>query len=469
MGDGAKMTYLVCLLKMKPANLPHQYKVAISNRDILKMALPISLSILVPQINYITNNIFLGHLDESGYALSTAGITGVYYLLFAVVGQGLNNGLQALIARRAGEGRIDEIGKLFFQGMMIALVLAFAGIALTCFLAPVVLSYSLHSGALREQAIAFLRIRIWGLPFLYVYQMRNALLVGTNQSKYLVYGTLAETVVNVVLDYGLIFGHLGLPAIGFNGAAISSIFAEGSGLAVVFLVIHARGIGRELQLYRHWRFDWTTSRLILAQSSPLVFQYTISIMAWVFFYILIEHHGRQDLAISSTMRNIFGLAGVFTWAFASTTNSMVSNVIGQGLESRVRLLIGKIMKLSIAFSVIVAVLLNLFPRVFLSVYGQDDAFLAAAIPVIRVVSLALVLMSFSVVWISAVTGTGNTRVTLLIEFITIVFYSCYVYLVLERWQLSLIYGWISEWVYWLSIFVMSWWYIRSGRWKGKVV
>jgi MATE family multidrug resistance protein len=78
-------------------------------------------------------------------------------------------------------------------------------------------------------------------------------------------------------------------------------------------------------------------------------------------------------------------------------------------------------------------------------------------------------MSFSVVWISAVTGTGNTRVTLLIEFITIVFYSCYVYLVLERWHLSLIYGWISEWVYWLSIFVMSWWYIRSGRWKGKVV
>ncbi len=90
----------------------------------------------------------------------------------------------------------------------------------------------------------FLRIRIWGLPFLYIYQMRNALLVGTNQSRYLVYGTLAETIVNIVLDYGLIFGHFGLKALGFNGAAVSSIFAEASGMIVVFIVIGAGGIGQ---------------------------------------------------------------------------------------------------------------------------------------------------------------------------------------------------------------------------------
>ncbi|HXO77887.1 MAG TPA: MATE family efflux transporter [Puia sp.] len=445
------------------------YKVNISNRDILRMALPISLAILVPQINFITNNIFLGHLDQAGNALSAAGITGVFYLLFAVIGQGLNSGLQSLISRRAGEGRIEEIGKLFSQSLIITLILSAAGILLTWFLAPYILSFSLHSEDLRRQAIQFLRIRIWGLPFLYIYQMRNALLVGTNQSKFLVYGTLAETIVNIVLDYGLIFGHLGLPALGFNGAAISSIFAEASGMAVVFLVIHVRGISRELQLYKHWKFDPANIRLILSQSSPLVFQYTIAITSWVFFYILVEHHGRQALAISNTMRNIFGLFGVFTWAFASTTNAMVSNIIGQGQENRVLLLIGKITKLSMSFAIVVAILLNIFPGLFLAVYGQDPAFTAAAIPVIRIVSTALVMMSFSTVWLNAVTGTGNTRINLLIEFITIIFYCFYVYFVLERWHLSLVAGWMSEWVYWLSIFCMSFLYIRSGRWKGKVV
>jgi MATE family multidrug resistance protein len=445
------------------------YKVNITNRDILKMALPISLAILVPQINFITNNIFLGHLDQAGNALSAAGITGVFYLLFAVIGQGLNSGLQSLISRRAGEGRIEEIGKLFSQSLIISLILSAAGILLTWFLAPYILSFSLHSEDLRQQAIQFLRIRIWGLPFLYIYQMRNGLLVGTNQSKFLVYGTLAETVVNIVLDYGLIFGHLGLPALGFNGAAISSIFAEASGMGVVFFVIHAKGISRELQLYKHWKFDPVNIRLILSQSSPLVFQYTIAITSWVFFYILVEHHGRQALAISNTMRNIFGLFGVFTWAFASTTNAMVSNIIGQGQENRVLLLIGKITKLSMSFAIVVAVLLNIFPGLFLSVYGQDPAFTAAAIPVIRIVSTALIMMSFSTVWLNAVTGTGNTRINLGIEFITIIFYCFYVYFVLERWHLSLVAGWISEWVYWLSIFSLSFLYIRSGRWKGKVV
>lgn len=454
---------------MEPRTTTKTYTVAISNRDILRMALPISLAILVPQINFITNNIFLGHLDENGHALSTAGITGVYYLLFAVIGQGLNTGLQALIARRAGEGRVEEIGKLFFQGVLIALVLSFIGIVLTWTFAPVVLSYALHSDALRDQAISFLRIRIWGLPFLYIYQMRNALLVGTNQSKFLVYGTLAETGVNVLLDYGLIFGHFGLPMMGFNGAAYSSICAEGAGLLVVYSVIHAQGIGRDLHLYHHWRPDRKVTRLILTQSAPLVLQYTISIAAWNFFYVLVEHHGRQALAISNSMRNIFGLFGVFVWAFASATNAMVSNIIGQGLEDRVHELIGRILHWSVGMAVLIAVLLNLFPEAFLSVYGQDTSFTSAAIPVLRVVSAALIMMSFSVIWLNAVTGTGNTRVNLWIEAITIALYSVYVYVVLEWRHGSIVYGWMSEWLYWGCMFTMSYFYMQTGKWKGKVI
>jgi MATE family multidrug resistance protein len=89
-------------------------QVEVSNKAILKIALPIAASILVPQLNFVTNNIFLGHYMQK--ALAVAGITGVYYLIFAVVGNGLNGALQSLISRRAGENRIDEIGKLFSQG-----------------------------------------------------------------------------------------------------------------------------------------------------------------------------------------------------------------------------------------------------------------------------------------------------------------------------------------------------------------
>src|SRR5215212_379363 len=202
----------------------HDLRVTISNRQILKLAVPISFALLVPQINFITNNIFLGQLGEQ--ELGTAGLTGVYYLIFAAIGFGLNNGLQALIARRAGENRVNEIGLLFSQGIRIAMFIALTGIAITYFIAPYVLRSALNNQEIIEKSIHFLKIRIWGLPFLYIYQMRNALLVGTNQSKFLVAGTLAETAANIFFDYGLIYGHFGFPGLGLNGAAVASIISE---------------------------------------------------------------------------------------------------------------------------------------------------------------------------------------------------------------------------------------------------
>jgi multidrug resistance protein, MATE family len=443
------------------------FQLETSNRQILKIALPISLAILVPQINFLTNNIFLGHLDEQ--SLATAGITGVYYLIFAVIGNGINNGLQALIARRAGENRLEEIGRLFWQGIRLVLILAFAGILLTYLLAPAIFKFSLTSDLLRNQAVQFLKIRIWGLPFLYVYQLRNALLVGTNNSRFLIFGTLAEALTNIFLDYGLIFGHFGLPRMGFNGAALASILAEAVGMLVIFFVIHLRGIHKQLLLDRNMALDIPNLKLILYQSSPLVFQYAISIISWEYFYFLIEHRGKEELAISNAMRNIFGLFGVFTWAFASTTNAMVSNVIGQGKKEEVIKLIKKIIKLSLCFSISVAILLNFFPSAYLSVFDQSPSFTTHAIPVLRVVSSALVLMSFATIWLNAVTGTGNTRVNLRIEIITIIFYCIYVWLVLGYWNFPLLYGWMSEWVYWISTFVMAFLYMRSGKWKKKVI
>ena len=148
---------------------------------------------------------------------------------------------------------------------------------------------------------------------------------------------------------------------------------------------------------------------------------------------------------------------------------MVSNIIGQGMEDRVTELVRKVLTLSVSFSIVVAILLNLFPQVFLAVYGQDASFTAAAIPVVRVLSLALILMSFATVTLNTITGTGNTRINLLIEVITIVLYCLYVYFVMERWRWSLAVGWMSEWVYWISTFTMAFFYIRSGKWKGKVI
>jgi len=437
-------------------------------RQIIRIALPIGLAMLVPQLNFVINNIFLGH--HSSTSLALAAITGVYYLIFAAIGFGLNNGLQTLIARRAGENRPEEIGKTFNQGVILALLIAATGILITWFVTPVVLHAVIKKTETIDAYIHFLRIRIWGLPFLYVYQLRNALLVGTNQSKYLVAGTLAEALTNVVFDYLLIFGKMGFPEMGFNGAAVSSVFAEFVGMFVIFLVIRKKGISQRFGLFRHFGWDRERFSKALAISYPVMFQHAISIISWWFFYVLIERNSNlTGLGISNTMRNIFGLFGVASWSFAATANAMVSNLIGQQKKEAVIPVINRIIHLGTGIALLMCICLNLFPNVFLVVFGQDNAFSEQATPVIRVVSVALLIMSLGTVWLNSVTGTGNSRITFAIEAVAIILYCLYVYMVMEKMHSSIVIGWMSEWLYWTTLFSLSFFYIRSRKWEKKVL
>src|SRR6478735_4965221 len=135
------------------------FQVQLTTRQIIKMAAPISFSILIPQINFVTNNIFLGHYSKE--ALAIAGLTGVYYLIFSAIGYGLNNGLQALIARRAGENRPEEIGKLFSQAVFIGLTTSLLGILLTYTVTPHLFGYFINEPERLQQAVSFCKIRIW--------------------------------------------------------------------------------------------------------------------------------------------------------------------------------------------------------------------------------------------------------------------------------------------------------------------
>lgn len=442
-------------------------QVEINNRSVFKMALPISLAILIPQLNFVINNIYLGHFDQDPAALAVAGITGVYYLIFAAIGYGLNNGLQTLIARRAGENRPGEVGALFSQGVFIGIALSVLGILLTFTVTPLLFQLIIQDPLTLKKAIHFLQIRIWGLPFLYVYQLRNALLVGINQSRFLIAGTLAEAGSNIILDYLFIFGFGSIPAMGFEGAAIASIISEFIGLFVIYLVINKVGISQQFSLFNGFRWNWRIQKSILSIASPLMFQHAISIISWQYFFLLIEHHGTLALKISNVMRNIFGIFGCFCWAFASTANSMVSNIIGQGRQNEVFRLINRILLISFSIAASIVIILNLFPAPFLSLFGQGEDFVQSGVPVLRVVSFALILSSLATIFISTVTATGNTRITFLIELGAIVFYCAYVYGVLEYLHLPISIGWMSEWLYWLCLLIPSYLYLKSYRWMHK--
>lgn len=441
-------------------------KVSTSYQQIMQIALPIALALVVPQINFIINNYYLGGLGQ--LELAAAGITGVTYLIFVVVGSGLNNGLQSIVGRRAGEdGSKEAIGKLMMHSYYIALGFAAISILASNTILPFILKTVLYSEGISSLSIQFLSIRSFGLPFLFLMLMQDALLVATKNSRFLVVGTLSSVIVNVALDYGLIYGHWGMPKLGFVGAAYASVLSEIVGFAAITTLIYYRKMHITFMIRIKEKINKETIQRILTQSTPLIVQGLISILSWGFFYIMIEHYGERDLAVSNVMRNVFGLFGVFSWAFASTSNTMVSNLIGQKRENEALFLIWRISLLSACCTSIFVVLINSMPETILSIYRQDVLFTQAAIPVLRIVSGSLLCMSIATTWLFAVTGTGNTKVNLYIELGGLAFYICAIYYTLGLVKLPITWGWAADGIYWLVLLSASFWYLKSKRWMGK--
>ena len=439
-------------------------KVHVDNRQILSISLPIILAILIPQLNMLVNSIFLGHLSND--ALGNAGITGVFYLIFAVAGHGLNSSMQSVFSGYAGSGRPEFFKVVLSQGIRISIQFAIIFILFTWFVAPYTLQKVANPSSYPSE-MSFLKIRILGLPFLYLFQMGNAFLIASLNSRFLIIGFICEALVNILFDYFLIFGKCGFRQMGFNGAAVASVLSECVGMIVVFSVIFISGLKERYQLFQSFYKDKYVSAQVYKIALPLVLQFILSLATWLVFFLLIETKGPMAKAISNTMRNVFGLAGVFIWAFAGTSNTMVSNLIGQKREEMVIPVIKKISYWSLGFCTLMISILNIFPEAFFKLFGQSTAFLDEGIPVIRIVSLGLIFMSVANIWLNGLTGSGKTKISLMIEIVAILLYLLYTWYFMVHHYISLSMAWSNEFIYWLTIFTFSFLYLKSGKWKSK--
>lgn len=442
-------------------------KIIINNRDILKIAAPISMALLIPQINFLTNTAFIGRLGQD--ELGVNGISGVFYLLLAMLGYGLSNGLQVLMARRVGEGNRIGLGKILANGIVLSLLFSVLLMLLSLWIAPFIFSMNLHDDQHILLSVDFIFVRIWGLPFLMLTQLANAFFIATARSKFIIWGSVLATIVNIGLDYCFIFGHWGAQPMGLHGAALASVCSEIASGVLMWMLFYAQKIQAHYPLGSLINFNFKLAADSLRVAMPLILQYLFSIGGWLIFFFYVEHLGTQELAASQMLRSVLGIVGVCTWAFASTCNTLVSRTIGQGLQQQVPRLIWKMVKLSMFITAIISLVLLLFPTYFLSMYTNDQSLIDFSIPALRSVVMGTLLMSIATVVFNGVVGTGNTWVNLFIEVTGVLIYIVYCYFFIQQWHCSLYVAWLSECVYWFALLAISVSYLRSGRWKGKVI
>jgi len=442
-------------------------KTSYTYAQIVKIAYPIFLTIFIQNLIQVIDTAFLGHVGE--VELGASAIAGIFYITIFTVSFGFSMGAQILIGRRNGEENYHKIGEIFLLGTAFLWIVALVVFCFTRYSSDLILAKLLHSPNILQASTEYLNWRIGGLFFASVNVMFRAFFIGTIRTKVLTFNAISMALTNIFLDYVLIFGKWGFPEMGISGAALASVISEG--VSTAFFIIYLF-VSIDLKKYGFIGIYWKNFRVvrnILSISTALMIQYFLSLSTWLFFFLAIESMGETTLAVSNIIRSFYMIIGIPVFALSSTSSTLVSNTIGAGKTDEVISLIWKIVRLALSISLVVAVVLFLFPEPVLRIYTSNPELIQASIPPFNVILIVLLTMSVGNVFFQSVSGTGNTRSALMIESFVLVIYIIWVYFTAIHLKTPLFVCWIAEWIYAFLFGLLSFLYFRYAKWQHKMI
>ena len=436
-----------------------------SYKHIFLLSFPIMLGSAAQNIIAISDSVFLYHLSEDDFA--AIGFVSVFYLVINAIGFGFSKGGQIMIARRYGEREYAQAGKTFRALVVFELLLASLMFLFIWLGTPVLFKYLVQSDIIYEKSLEYLVHRSWGVFFAYSGLCIIALYMGISRSKFIIYDTLVLAGVNIFLDYVLVYGKLGFPAMGIKGAGLASSSAEV--VAIVIFAIYMIS-DRKIKPLKVFHFTGISLQLIkdeLRISFPIVIQYAVSVGSWFVFFSLVEKMGERSLAISNLGRMVYLILSIPCWGFASGVNTMVSNAIGQTNNENVLAIILKTAKISLIFTLLLSIPLVFFPQQILYplLGGSDMSLIVAAQPILFIIMGILLTFSVSSIYFNGLSGTGATLFALKMQTFTSFIYLLSLYVIINLLSSTLAWAWSVEIFYWMMIFGLSYYYLKSGKWK----
>jgi putative MATE family efflux protein len=439
----------------------------ISYRNIWRISYPLILSFLATSIINVTDTAFMGRISD--VALGATGLGGIYFLIFLMTAVGLGIGAQIIMARYHGEGNLPRIGRVFDHLIYLMVFLGISMIGLHFLIGTTVLDLVIESDNILEACVDYMDIRALSFVPAFLAVGYRSFLTGVSSTRAISYASGIMAALNVVFNYLLVFGNFGFPRMEIEGAAWASVMSEISGLLFFMIWVRWKRFGLEFSAFQFNNPDFAVIRNMLKIGFPIMIQHVVALTSWLTFFLMIEGMGERALAISNVVRGAYSILMIPMIGIAQATQTLVSNVIGQGGTELVPKLIWRLVVTCVGSSFVIMILNYINPELTLSIFTNDASLVQESLPIIPIISISILIFALGVVLLSVVSGTGNTRTTLFIEVATLVLYLTYLYVVVHVIPSSLEVVWSSEFVYFIFISIFAYGYIRTGKWKNTQV
>lgn len=441
-------------------------KTQITDKEIWGIALPIMLGNMAQTVISFTDTAFLGHIGV--IALGASMLAGLFYYVFTTVAAGFATGIQIIVARRFGEKNYERIGVIFGHGSLFVLMLGLILFSTLYFFSDRLLLWLIDSPNIYDASLDYIKYRQFGIIFVCFNFLYRALYVGLSSTKVITYSTIIMAVVNIALDYCLIFGKLGFPEMGIGGAALASLCAEVSAFLFFTFYSYFALRKREIGLFEIHKLESGLMGRILKISTPTMIQRLLSFGVWFVFFVLIEKMGETATGISSITRSIYMILITPCFAFATTTNTLVSRIIGEGHSDFVFPIINRILKNCLLCTIPIVIIVAIFPMQIIGIYTDDLSFARLVVPSILVVCSGTVFQGIGNAYFEAVSGTGNTSAALYLESSILVIYTLFIF-AMTHLTTKVEYVWTAEILYGILLGILCFVYMKFAKWDKRSI
>ncbi|MDJ0787102.1 MAG: MATE family efflux transporter [Myxococcota bacterium] len=381
-------------------------------REVGALAYPVILAQVSATVMGIVDSAMVGRIGAT--ELGAAGFAGIWtWTCFALL-NGTASGVQTFVSQAEGAGSERECGAWGWHATFLLVPLGVLVAALGIAFAGPLVGAAGPSPELREAAETYLQPRLLGMPGLMIAFIWMSFFRGIGDTRTPLWGSLVANLVNAVLDYGLIFGRLGLPEWGIAGAGAAT--AVGETTYGVFMLVAAMRVGvRRRYQTQPIAPDRKSIRRLLWTGSPIGGQWFLDMIAFALFTTMVARMGDLDMAASQAFVMLLSLSFMQAIGISVASSTLVGRYVGAGDPASAYRSFHSSLRFAGVLAIAIAVLFLAAPELLMRIFSDDPRVIAKGAPLVRLGAFYQLMDAVAIVASGALRGAGDTRWPFLVQ------------------------------------------------------
>lgn len=389
----------------------------------LKIAVPVVMAELGWMAMGVVDTVMVGPLGPE--AISAAGVGNAMHIAFAIFGMAVMLGLDTLVSQAYGARDIRQCHRWFFDGLMLAGLMALPIMALLAVVWLAIPALGFHP-QVRPLLESYFGVLMWSTPFLLAYAVCRRYLIGMHSATPVMFALITANFINAGANWVLIHGHFGFPALGVAGSAWATVIARAYMLAALVLAVwwidrqrtRDAGIADRHGLWHVDRaFDAARLRRLLALGLPAASQMGAEVGVFALATALSGMLDPISSAAHQIALNLAGVAFMIPLGLGSAGAVRVGHAVGAGDRHRAEAAGWTAIMLAVVFTIASGLTFVVVPRQLIALFTTDAAVVSVGTSLLLLAAIFQLFDGIQGVITGTLRGLGDTRTPMIVNLV----------------------------------------------------